>query len=379
MYYLYGVYLTTLEDLYKFPLIIDDLPHDNDPRKIFIGGLVLQRPSLLLLGDVLYAGFGGICDAYNYTGSVVAVNLASRSIYRWATQAGPDSQYTDDWNLRGGGGAGGIWQSGTGLSSDGKDLFLSIDKGGDLVGAGVFNSPVSGKTHLDMLSGSVARISLNEENGLGVQLTDWFKPSDYQANTTQGIGSAGFAVLDEAFKTSDGKRIGITASKGSKLYIQDIDNLGGYRQGLNNSDGVLQTMHVDGEVFGGIGSFPLEGGYIYINPSNAPLSAYAFTPSANNSRLFTLAGTSSSGSLQTSGIGIPTVTSNQGKAGSGIIWVTDVKKGLLAYKAVPANGTLMEIPVPKIDGSIAYSRPVFGDGRVYMIDGKGRLVALGVK
>jgi hypothetical protein len=185
VYYLYGVYLNTLQDLYKFPLLIDDLPHDNDARKMFLGGLVLQQSSLLLLGDMLYAGFGGICDAFNYTGSIVAVNLGSRSIYRWATQAGPDSQYTNDWTLRHGGGAGGIWQAGVGLASDGKDVFFTIDNGGGS------NStlPTSGKTHLDVLSESVARITLNEENGLGVQLVDWFRPFDHQGQSLEVAAS----------------------------------------------------------------------------------------------------------------------------------------------------------------------------------------------
>jgi hypothetical protein len=364
------VYLPTLEDLYKFPLIIDDVPHDNDPRKMFIGGLVLQRPSLLLLGDMLYAGFGGICDAYNYTGSVVAVNLASRSIYRWATQAGPESQYTDDWMVKGGGGAAGIWQAGAGLASDGKDVFFAVDRSSD---ANEPTSPISGKTHTDSVSSSIARITLNEENGLSVQLVDWFKPTDSQADD---IGSGAFAILDEAFKTADGKRIGISTSK-KKLYVQDVIDLGGYRQGPNGSDSVLQIIGLDGEVFGGIGSYPLEGGYVYVNTAGVPLAAYAFTPSANDSQLFTLIG--KSGDALSNGVGTPTVTSNQGKPGSGIVWITDVEKGLRAYKAVPVNGSLVEIPLPKLDGTMKNSRPVFGDGRVYMIDGKGNLVALGTR
>jgi hypothetical protein len=377
VYYLYGVYLDTLQDLYKFPLMIDDVPHDNDPRKMFLGGLVLQRPSLLLLGDMLYAGFGGLCDAFNYTGSVVAVNLASRNVYRWATQAGPESPYTDDWTKWHGGGAGGIWQAGMGLASDGKDVFFTIDNGGRSVDANVSTVPMSGKTHLDVLSESVTRITLDEENGLGVQLVDWFKPFDYQADEGQDIGSGGFAVLDETFKTLDGKKLGVSTSKNSKIYIQDLDNLGGYRQGFNGSDGVLQAIHLDGEVFGGIGSYPFEGGYIYVNPGNAPLSAHAFTPSNSSQQLFTLAGKSSTSNPHSGGVGTPTVTSDQGKPGSGIVWVTDVERGLLAYKAVPVNGSLVAIPLPKVDGAMKYSRPVFGDGRVYLVNGTGTLVALG--
>lgn len=370
VYYLYGVYLPTLEDLYKFPLIIDDVPHDNDPRKMFIGGLVLQRPSLLLLGDMLYAGFGGICDAYNYTGSVIAVNLASRNIYRWATQAGSASKYTDDWMAKGGGGAGGIWQTGVGLASDGKDVFFTVEKSSD---ANASTLPKSGKTHIDSVSSSVARITLNEENGQGVQLVDWFKPSESQADNT---GSGGFAIFDETFKTAGGKRIGISTSK-EKLYVQDVGDLGGYRQGPNGSDSVLQTIDLDGEVSGGIGSYPLEGGYIFVGPVNVPLAAYAFTPSANSSQLFVLVGQSAG--AHSSGVGTPTVTSHQGKPGSGIVWIMDVEKGLRAYKAVPVNGSLEEVPLPKIDGAMKNSRPVFGDGRVYLIDGKDSLVALGAR
>ena len=355
------------------------MPMDNDARKMFLGGLVEQRPSLLLLGEVLYAGFGGMCDAFNYTGSVVVVNLGTRAIYRWATQAGPTSLYTDDWTLRHGGGASGIWQAGMGLASDGKDVYFTIDSGGGSVGLNVSSAPVSGKTHLDILSESVTRIALDEESGKGVQLVDWFRPFDYQAHQGQGIGSSGFAILDEAFSAPQAKRLGVATSKNSKMYLHDLDTLGGYRQGRNGSDGVLQTIHLDGEVYGGIGSYPLEGGYIYFNPGNAPLAAYKFTPSTNSSQLFTLAGKSSASNPHLVGVGIPTVTSNQGKPGSGIVWVTEPEKGLLAFKAVPENGTLVELKLPKVEGTNKYGRPAFGDGRVYVVDGQGRLIALGAK
>jgi hypothetical protein len=376
VYYLYGVYLSTLQDLYKFPLIIDDVPHDNDARKMFLGGLVVQGPSLLLVGDMLYAGFGGICDSFNYTGSVVAVNLASRNVYRWATQAGLESRYIDDWTMKHGGGGGGIWQAGIGLASDGKDVFFTVGDGGGPLNASVYSSPVSGKTHLDVLSGSVVRVTLNEENGLGVQLVDWYRPYNSSGGS---IGSGGFAILDEAFNTTNGKRIGVTTSKDSKLYIQDLENLGGYRQGLNGSDGILQTIHLEGQILGGIGSYPLEGGYIYTASEDASLSAYAFTAPSNGSQLFTLTGRSSLQKPLSKGVGIPTVTSNQGNPGSGIVWITDKEMGLLAYKAVPVNGSLVEIPLPKVDGAMEHSRPVFGDGRIYVVDSKGMLVALGAK
>ncbi|KAF1966288.1 hypothetical protein BU23DRAFT_331134 [Bimuria novae-zelandiae CBS 107.79] len=381
VYYFYAVYLDGLGDVYKYPLFIDDVPADNDLRKIFLGGLVLQRPSLLAIGDVVYAGFGGLCDAFNYTGTVVAININTRWINRWVTQGGAGSAWTSDWTKWHGGGAGGIWQSGMGLASDGQDVYLSIDKGGISTDVNASSTPVSSKTHQDILSRSVLRINLNDS---GVQMQDFFLPFDYQSNFGKGIGSGGVSVLDPSVFNSSTARIGITTSRNSKMYVLNLDDLGGYRTGVNGTDAVLQTIDLQGEVFGGIGSYPFEGGYVYVNPGNASLAAYYWnfpssTPQLHSSAsLFSIAGTSPATNPHRDGVGIPTVTSNNGEPGSGIVWVTDVDKGLLAYKAVPVDGALLQIGLPKVEGAVRFGRPVFGDGKVYVVDGKYRLVALGV-
>ncbi|KAF1951000.1 hypothetical protein CC80DRAFT_481630 [Byssothecium circinans] len=385
VYYLYAVYLETLLDVYKFPLSMDDYPADNDARRIFIGGLVLQQTSLTLVNDVVYAGFGGLCDAFNYTGTVVAININTRSINRWVTQAGQGSSYSDDWTLKHGGGAAGISQAGMSLASDGEDVFFAVDNGSGPLGAANSTAPIAGHTHQDILSSSAVRISLTDD---GVQFVDFFRPYDVQPNGNQSIESGGFSILEpNTFKTGSAGRLGVTG-RSSKLYIHNLDNLGGYRQGANGSDGVLQTLTLDGRISSGIGSYPLEGGYIYVNPDNAPLSAYKFTNASSNSTsaFFTLAGKSSAHS---EGAGIPTVTSKNGEAGTGIVWLTDAVQGLLAYKAVPVNGSLEAVRIGggfggnatevKVQGAGKYSRPVFGDGRVYVFDGLGRLVALGVR
>ncbi|KAL1605331.1 hypothetical protein SLS60_004879 [Paraconiothyrium brasiliense] len=375
VYYFYAVYLDGLGDVYKFPLFIDDVPADNDPRKIFLGGLVLQWPSLLAVGDVVYGGFGGLCDAFNYTGTLVAININTRTVNRWVTQGGPSSPWTSDWAKRHGGGAGGIWQSGMGLASDGQDVYFSIGVGGG-ADTNLSTIPIQGGSHQDVLSESVVRVSLNDS---GVQLVDFFRPFDYLLDAGQDIGSGGVSILDEAiFKTSSTARISVATSCNAKMYVQNLDDLGGYRTSANGTDAVLQTIHLNGEVFGGIGSYPLEGGYIYVKPCNGSLAAYRFNPSASKSSLFTLAGTSSAPDPHCSSVGIPTVTSRKGEPGSGIVWVTDVERGLLAYRAVPVNGSLVELGLPRVEGAVRSGRPVFGDGRVYVVDSKERLVALGV-
>lgn len=265
------------------------------------------------------------------------------------------------------------------LASDGKDVFFTIDNGGGSVTSNASTTPISGKTHIDVLSETVSRITLDEASGTGIQLVDWFRPADYQTDQGQDIGSGSFAILDEYFSTPAVKRIGVATSTNPKMYIQDVDNLGGYRQGRNGSDGVLQVIPLDGEVFGGIGSYPFEGGYIFVNPGNGPLSAFKFSPSNTSSQLFTLAGQAAANNIHYNFVGVPTVTSDEGRPGSGIVWVTDIEKGLMAYQAVPVNGSLVEMKLPKVEGANKYARPVFGDGRVYLQDGKGRLIALGAK
>ena len=40
----------------------------------FVGGTVLNRPGLAMIGNTVVGGFGGHCDNFNYTGMLVAVS-----------------------------------------------------------------------------------------------------------------------------------------------------------------------------------------------------------------------------------------------------------------------------------------------------------------
>ncbi|KAF2017390.1 hypothetical protein BU24DRAFT_420440 [Aaosphaeria arxii CBS 175.79] len=375
IYYFYAVDVKTLKDVDGYPLSVDGIPAENDPRRIFLGGLILQRPAVLQVGNLVYAGFGGLCEAYNYTGAVIAVDINTRKMNYWVTQAGSESVFTEDWTQWSGGGPGGIWQAGQGLASDGQDVFFLIDNGAGSSTTNVSTTPISGKTHLDVLSETAVRIS--KQNG-SIRLLDWFRPFDWQSDGGQDIGSGGLAILGSEFSTSSTPKMGVVTSTNTKMYVVDLSNLGGYRQGINGTDGVVQTIPLDGEVFGGVGTYPHEGGYIYVNPGNSPLSAYRFN-SSSMSRPFELAGVGSHESSHWGAVGLPTVTSDNGRKGSGIVWITEPTQGLFAYHAVPVNGTLTEIPLPKVEGAMKFGRPVFGDRRVYIVDGQRRLIALGLK
>jgi hypothetical protein len=45
-----------------------------DILSYFVGGTVLNRPGLAMLGNTIVGGFGGHCDNFNYTGMLVAVS-----------------------------------------------------------------------------------------------------------------------------------------------------------------------------------------------------------------------------------------------------------------------------------------------------------------
>lgn len=69
---------------------------------------------------------------------------------------------------------------------------------------------------------------------------------------------------------------------------------------------MIQTINVGKQVLSGIGSYPLEGGYIYINPSGMGLYAYKFSRDGNGKPVFTQAGVSDRVFTSKS---VPTVTS----------------------------------------------------------------------
>ena len=72
------------------------------------------------------------------------------------------------------------------------------------------------------------------------------------------------------------------------------------------------------------------------------------------------------------GVGIPTITTYKGQAGTALLWVSDVEGGLRVFKAVPdTQQRLQEIPIPATGGMNKFLRPAFGDGRLYISDNNG--------
>ncbi|KAI9716656.1 MAG: hypothetical protein M1812_005194 [Candelaria pacifica] len=377
VYYFHSVNVNTLQDVQP-PLLIDGSNADNDPRKYFIGGVILQRTALTKIGKFVYGGFGGHCDKYNYTGTVIGVDVTTNKIVtNFATEAGPNAPQGNDWAVNGEGGEGGIWQSGMAMATDGNRLFFVTGNGEGHENSG---TPNSGSAPIRTLGQAIVNIAQDPGTGK-VSLTDYFQPFEYQGldGGDLDLGSGGICLLDPTvFNGAGVSRIGLTSGKNGKIYIVNADNLGGYRLGPGQQDGIIQTIQTDHAVFGGAGSYPLEGGYFYFTPVGFPTYAYKLGHDGNGKPVFANVGHSPENSVARVGVGIPTVTSYQGKEGTGILWMTDPEAGIRAWHAVPGpDGLLKTINLPAVTGANKFQRPAFGDTRLYITDSNGVLTCLG--
>jgi hypothetical protein len=109
-----------------------------------------------------------------------------------------------------------------------------------------------------------------------------------------------------------------------------VTSLGGYKLGPGQTDGILQTIITNSAVFGAAASYPGEGGFLYFTPVGKATQVYKFAPGANGIPQFILNGQSKELSAGRVGVGVPTVTSLNGQAGTAILWMTDPDVGLRA-------------------------------------------------
>lgn len=378
VYYFHGVNVNTLQDVFP-PVLIDGSQSDNAPAKYFVGGVILQRPALTQIGSVVYGGFGGHCDLFNYTGVVVGVDVNQQKVVtNFAVESGPLVPQTNVYNQNGGGGEGGIWMSGMALSTDGANRLFWVSGNG--VGHENQGVPASGSSGCRTLGEAAVNLAVGP--GGKLSLTDYFQPYDYQGmdGGDQDFGSGGIALLDPGtFKGTGVSKIAVTSGKNGKIYILNANNLGGYKLGPGQTDGVIQTIVTNKAVFGGVGSYPLEGGYIYSTPVGYPTYVYKLGFNGAGVPVFSLVGQTPENSAGRVGVGIPVITTFQGKEGTAILWMCDPDAGLRAWYAVPGgDGKLKRITnIPQVNGLNKFQRPAFGDSRLYVTDATGTLYCLG--
>ena len=151
--------------------------------------------------------------------------------------------------------------------------------------------------------------------------------------------------------------------------------------GPNKKDAVLQVVELKNSVFATAGSYPgtpSEGAYVYINVVQHETVVFKFSVSPNGEPVFTQVAETPEKTAYVLGVGHGTTTSLNGQPGTGLYWVTDIQGlNLRVYDAVPKNGKLQLIKGLNVPGQVKFSRPSFGNGRVYLTTSTGDLVMVG--
>ncbi|KAK0560767.1 hypothetical protein OC861_006141 [Tilletia horrida] len=364
-YKFYGVDPVTLT--VKFATDPQGIQAGNRPDQYFEGGKQLQRTGLTLLNGVVYAGFGGHCDNFNYTGWVIGMDAKTGAFV---------TSFTTEAGLFGTTGAG-IWQAGGGIPNDGQNIWVVTGNG---AGEELGTSPRIGRSPPGAFPMSVIKLALSSINSLTP--VDFFTPSDFRAidGADQDFGSSGVCLLPTGFSTGSIGRLAIANGKNSKAYIMNADNLGGYKTGAGGGDGNLQTIPLGGPSFSTVGGYPFEGGYIYISSTSSPTIAYKLITDSNGNPNFIQVGQTNDTSTGTRGIGHTTTTSYMGQPGSGLLWVTDLTNGnVRVYPAVPpADGNMQAIFIGTVPfGGVKYQRVVPGNGRMFVVGSMGWIAGFG--
>ncbi|KAM0273271.1 hypothetical protein ACHAQH_008340 [Verticillium albo-atrum] len=357
-YYLHAIDVNDLSERPNFPIALEGTVARNNPDRSFNGGIHLQRPALLHVGQHIYAGLGSHCVKFNFTGWVMGWDKTTgEQVERFATQGEGVPQQTE---------GGGLWMAGGGLASDDQgSIFFATGNGyaGQLA-----EIPVSGRNPPTSLEEAAVHMTIQEDGSLDV--VDFFIPWDKRAmdGDDKDLGSSPLQILPSEFSCGSVRRIGVVTGKNKKTYFINLDDMGGYRNGEDRFDNIIQTYEHTNSVYAGAGVYPGEGGYIYINVVQFPTIVFRFS-CANGVPSFNKEAETPESNAYTLGVSHGTVTSLNGEAGTAMLWTTDVQNPpgqLRIYDAVPRDGELTLLRKWEIAGVTKFSRAVFGDGIMYL-------------
>jgi hypothetical protein len=344
----------------------------NAPGQTFSPTTQLQRPGLLLNEGVVYAAFGSDCDTAPWQGWVFGVSTAGHVTARWVSVAS--------------GNGAGIWQAGSGLFSD---------RPGSLIVAtgniGAPPGPAPGDEPPSDLGESIVRLNVQPDGSL--KAVDFFAPSDAQVldSWDADFASGGVTGLDERyFGTPAIPRLAVAVGKDGYVYLLNRDSLGGFQQGPNGSDDVVQRIGPYGGVWSRPGVWPGEGGWVYIptasggetsGGSSGFLRMYQYGVSGSGQPTLSL----QASSTEAFGFGssAPVITSNGTSPGSALVWMIWMTNGfgqeaqLRAYDPVPVEGKPVLRWSAPVGTASKFAPPGVGAGRIFVGTRDGHVLAFG--
>ncbi|MFF2246620.1 choice-of-anchor D domain-containing protein [Arthrobacter sp. NPDC058130] len=363
-WYMHSLDVATGAEKPGFPVSIQGAP-TNDPTRPFNPMTAMQRPGLLLMDGVVYAGFASHCDYTPFVGYVVGVSTAGRQTTMWATESGNANA------------EGGIWHSGGGLVSDGPGQILLT------TGNGISPKPGPGSKPPTTLAEAVVRLRVGSDGNL--KATDFFSPADNAKlnRNDADLGSGAPVAIPDGYGTAAHPHLLAQIGKDGTMYLLDRDNLGGMAQGPGGTDAVLDKAGPYSGVWGRPAFLGTpSGGYLYIVESNGYLRAFKLVPGANGGISLAAVGTSA-GTFGFSS-GAPSVTSTGTDGSSALVWVVYVSGGtgadaeLRAYRAIPDNtGNLKEVFSAPLGIGAKFSSVATDKGRVYVGTRDGHVMGFG--
>jgi outer membrane protein assembly factor BamB len=350
------------EEAPGFPVTIGGTAENLSPHPEFLAKQQLQRPGLLLMEGVVYAGFGSHCDYLPYQGWLVGVSTSTAQVRTmWAT--GPLGSA--------------IWQGGGGLVSDGPGQILFA------TGNSFEPTPPDSPTPPEDLGEAVGRVQIGPTGAAAA--TDFFSPYNRQEldEHDRDLGSsAPTALPSQYFGTKAVPDLMLVAGKERRIFVLDRDHLGGQGQGPGGANNILEEIVNAHPVVGSMAVWPGEGGFVFIPGigETGGLEILEYSPEGEQPKFNLIHQTSDP---LTWGSGSPIVTSEGTTPGSAIVWEEECREWpcagstLNAYEAVPAEG---EPPLWQAPIGIAskFGRPGVADGRVYVGTMDERVIGFGV-
>jgi outer membrane protein assembly factor BamB len=338
------------------------------PGRVFNATRNSCQSGLLLLNGVIYSAWGSLCENPPFAGWVLGNhegNLKQAAIFNDNPNGNPASTYLPD------GSGGGIWQSGLGPATDGKEttskrIYLAT-------GNGPFDQTLkSGFPGNQDYSGSVLRLGIS--NGLSVE--DYFTPDNEQQEADAGVdlSSGGTVILPDIFdKVGRAHHLLVVAGEDANLYLLNRDNLGKFAPLANNIyqeiPGVLGSgAYSSAATFNtsiyvnGIGIPILKFNFNYTNPDQPVLNS---TPAAQTAQ----------SSFQYPGC-TPSISSNGNK--NGVVWAYENQPDhavLHAYEAT--NLAELYNSGTQLGSGVPFAVPTVFSGRVY-VGTSNSLVAFGL-
>jgi len=223
-YRLHALSLGTLADTVPPRLVVASHTLSDGTVFNFNATYQRQRPGLLLVNGVVYAGFGSFCDFGANLSRGWLLGWQAGSLTPLAANQMPDTQATspDSFFLSS------IWMSGYGLAAD--------DSGNILFVTG--NSDYSGTTYdgVTDIQESVVKVSPDL-----MLVLDLFTPRNWSLldQTDADFGSGGVMVLPD--QPGSIPHLAVAAGKTGAMFFMNADNLGGYSTQRNH---VLGTYEI---------------------------------------------------------------------------------------------------------------------------------------